>query len=94
MDRRTAQPKQRWQDTPKTGHAESIYFRFEVVFHEEVKKITIPREADIYTLFTEILFPVLNDEAHRDLLKELDSLLPAVRYTNQIEHIRKKCTEA
>ena len=51
--------------------------------HEEIKKIAIPDGADFATIFTDLLYPVLNDTAQRGLLKELNSLLPDVKYTNQ-----------
>ncbi len=53
--------------------------------HEEIKKISVAEDTDIFTLFTETLYPILNDAPQWGLLKRLNSLLPEVKYTNQIE---------
>lgn len=50
---------------------------------ERIKGIDIDPHTDIYILFTRTLFDVLNSTENRDFLKELNDLLPSVRYTNQ-----------
>ena len=55
-----------------------------ILFEDEtVKNIEILSGTDVFTLFTEILFPILNDNTGRRLLKELNSLLEPVIYHNQ-----------
>lgn len=50
---------------------------------EGFRKIEIKPGMDTLTLLTETFFNILNDLDSRGLLKELNDLLPPVRYTNQ-----------
>lgn len=52
--------------------------------NDKVKAVKIKPGVDIFTLFTTgTLFDILNNHDNRDFLKELNNLLPTLKYTNQ-----------
>ena len=68
----------------KIDKLKSMNFGKKLFENDKVKTIKIESGVDIFTLFTTgTLFDILNNHDNRDFLKELNNLLPTLKYTNQ-----------